>query len=173
MGEAFLSKTIASSSGSSESTEIPYAILGDSNYTSNYYRGTINNTAYPINGLLNISGSGYLSGVFFTSYSGAGNQGLKITVDGNVIYLCEVTNGTVYDMGLININYVLSYDSNANFFSHTGPEYFSPYYKSDYSSQKYCTALTGMEIPFKSSLRIDAKTNGVARTISYLYHLKN
>ena len=155
------------------------AILGNPDYISYYGNITSMSTSTSsYQTIIEVNGEGLFSGFGFTAVSPNCNSGLKVTIDGEVVYCNEKNNGTI--TGLFNGNYVFGGENNDyNVFSwffttDTSSAPLAPYIKSSDTTSETGIKLFWCELPFKSSLKVEQFCSwSVLTSGSYLYHVKN
>lgn len=152
--------------------DIPYMILGTDGYTS-YYDGSKKNYSTWTT-VVDVTGEGYFSGFVLSDGSSGGK--LRVTIDNNVYYeqLNTANTGGYTFKGIVNINYILFYGSGTDsyFFDATlgRASRIKPY--TEITASETSGVVTGREIPFKNSLKIEVFGSG-NMTTRYLYHIKN
>lgn len=152
--------------------DIPYMILGVEGYTPYYSDETVNYNTWTT--IVDVDGEGYLSGFVI---NGNNNNGqFRITIDDNVYYEHLITNDASYCFkGIVNKNYILYYGTATNsYFFEAGlarASNIKPY--TEITASKNSGVVTGREIPFKNSLKIEISGNGNNIIMGYLYHIKN
>lgn len=148
--------------------DIPYMILGVEGYTPYYFHDTVDYNTWTT--IVDVDGEGYFSGL---AIGGSGQ--IRITIDDNVYYEHLITNNSGYSFkGIVNKNYILNQSGNSNiyFFEKdlVRASNVRPY--TEITASKNVGVVTGREIPFKNSLKIEVFGSD-SMTTTYLYHIKN